>query len=167
MRRAEAGGARILRAEGSESESSLAFSALHQLLRPVPAEVDGLPGRQRAAMHDAFGEGSATSGPDLMLVGVAVLSLLSGLGDHHPVLVVLDDVQWFDRASLDALSFAARRLEGEPVTMLIGARDGDHLPGLDRHVPMLTLGPLDNAAANQLLDRPAAEEPHWPHQVAD
>ncbi|MFC5171030.1 helix-turn-helix transcriptional regulator [Streptomyces mutomycini] len=168
VRRAEAGGARILRAEGSESESSLAFSALHQLLRPVPAEVDGLPGRQRAAMHDAFGEGSATSGPDLMLVGVAVLSLLSGLGDHHPVLVVLDDVQWFDRASLDALSFAARRLEGEPVTMLIGARDGDHLPGLDRHVPMLTLGPLDNAAANQLLDlQPKSPTGHTRSRILD
>ncbi|MFI2610944.1 AAA family ATPase [Kitasatospora sp. NPDC018619] len=168
VRRAEAGGARILRAEGSESESSLAFSALHQLLRPVPAEVDRLPGRQRAAMQDAFGEGSATSGPGLMLVGVAVLSLLSGLGDRRPVLVVLDDVQWFDRASLDALSFAARRLDGEPVTMLIGARDGDHLRGLDRHVPMLTLGPLDNAAANQLLDlQPKSPAGHTRSRILD
>lgn len=168
VRRAGAGGARILRAEGSESESSLAFSALHQLLRPVPAEVDGLPERQRAAMRDAFGGGPATSGPDLMLVGVAVLNLLSGLGDHHPVLVVLDDVQWFDRASLDALSFAARRLEGEPVTMLIGARDGDHLPGLDRHMPMLTLGPLDNAAANQLLDlQPKSPTGHTRSRILD
>ncbi|MGI5466190.1 helix-turn-helix transcriptional regulator [Streptomyces sp. CA-132043] len=152
VRRAEAGGARVLRAEGSESESSLAFSALHQLLRPVPAEVDGLPGNQRAALRDAFGAGSAMVGPDLMLVGVAVLSLLSGLGDRHPVVVVLDDAQWFDRASLDVLSFAARRLAGEPVTMLIGARSGDHLPGFDRHVPTLTLGPLDNTAAHRLLD---------------
>jgi DNA-binding CsgD family transcriptional regulator len=152
VRRAEAGGARVLRAEGSESESSLAFSGLHQLLRPVPAEVDGLPGRQRAALRDALGGGSATSGPDLMLVGVAVLSLLSGLGDHGPALVVLDDAQWLDRASLNALSFAARRLEDEPVTMLIGARGEGHLPGFDRHVPVLTLGPLDNAAANRLLN---------------
>ncbi|MFE9682034.1 AAA family ATPase [Streptomyces sp. NPDC006285] len=152
VRRAEAGGARALRAEGSESESNLAFSALHQLLRPVPAAVDGLPAKQRAALRDAFGEGPAASGPDLMLVGVAVLSLLSGMGDQQPVLVVLDDAQWFDRASLDVLAFAARRLDGEPVTMLIGARGGDHLPGFDRQVPVLTLGPLDDAAANQLLD---------------
>ncbi|MFG1678546.1 AAA family ATPase [Nonomuraea sp. NPDC049269] len=152
VRRAEAEGALVLRAEGSESESSLAFSALHQLLRPVPVEVNGLPDRQRAALQGAFGVGSATSGPDLMLIGVAVLSLLSALGDHHPVLVVLDDAQWFDRASLDALSFAARRLEGEPVTMLIGARGGDHVPGFDRHLPTLTLGPLDKVAANRLLD---------------
>lgn len=168
VHRAEAGGARVLRAEGSESESSLAFSALHQLLRPVPAAVDALPGRQRAALQDAFGEGSATPGSDLMLVGVAVLSLLSGLGDHHRVLVVLDDAQWFDRASLDVLSFVARRLEGEPVTMLIGARGGDHLPGFDRHLPMLTLEPLDNAAAHQLLDlQPKSPTGHTRSRILD
>ncbi|MFL4910374.1 AAA family ATPase [Streptomyces sp. MMS24-I2-30] len=157
VRRAAAGGARVLRAEGSESESSLVYSALHQVLRPLPAEVEGLPERQRAALHAAFGTGPATPGqagaPDLMLIGVAVLSLLSALGDRHPVLVVLDDAQWFDRASLDALSFAARRLEGEPITMLIAARAGDDLPGFDRHAPTLTLGPLDEAAAGRLLDR--------------
>ncbi|ADI03948.1 transcriptional regulator [Streptomyces bingchenggensis BCW-1] len=157
-RRAEASGARVLRADGSESESSLAFSALHQLLRPVAAEMEGLPERQRAALYDAFGAGPATAAPDLMLLGIAVLSLLSGLGDRRPVLVVLDDAQWFDRASVDALSFAARRLAGEPVTMLIGARVGEHLPGFDGHVPTLALGPLDDAAANRLLDL----QPHSP-----
>ncbi|MFE2634460.1 ATP-binding protein [Streptomyces scopuliridis] len=150
--RAEARGARVLRADGSESESSLAFSALHQVLRPVRAEVDGLPERQRTALHDAFGAGPATAAPDLMLIGVAVLNLLSALAEQGPVLLVLDDAQWCDRASLDALSFAARRLRGERVTMLIGARTGDHLPGFDRHVQTLTLGPLDSAAANRLLD---------------
>ncbi|MEU5608603.1 AAA family ATPase [Streptomyces sparsogenes] len=150
--RAGASGARVLRAEGSESESGLAFSALHQLLRPVPAEVDGLPDRQRAALYDAFGAGPATAGCDPMLIGVAVLSLLSGLAGRGPVLVVLDDAQWFDRASLGALSFAARRLAGEPVTMLVAARTGDHLPGFDRRVPTLVLGPLEAAAAGRLLD---------------
>lgn len=156
VRRAEAGGARVLRAEGSEAESSLAYSALHQLLRPVSAEADGLPARQRAALHAAFGAGQAVArhpgAPDLMLIGVAVLSLLSALGDRLPVLVVLDDAQWCDRASLDALSFAARRLEGEPVTLLIGTRDGDHLPGFDRRTPTLTLGPLSGDTADRLLD---------------
>ena len=155
VRRAEAGGARVLRAEGSESEASLAFSALHQLLRPVPGAVAALPERQRVAIQHAFGVAPSTPGhasaPGLMLIGVAVLSLLSALGGRRPVLVVLDDAQWFDRASLDALSFVARRLEGEPVTMLIAVRGGDHLPGFDRHVPTLTLGPLDSAAADQLL----------------
>ncbi|GAB2602610.1 LuxR family transcriptional regulator [Streptomyces capparidis] len=155
-RRAEAGGVRVLRAEGSESESRLAFSALHQLLRPVSAEVDGLPERQRAAIQDAFGAGPPAprhaTPPDLMLIGGAVLSLLSALGSRGPVLVVLDDAQWLDRASLDALAFAARRLEGEPVTMLLAVRGGDHLPGFDGHAPTLTLGPLDKAAADRLLD---------------
>lgn len=156
VRRAEAGGAHVLRAEGSESESSLAFSALHQLLRPVPAEVDALPQRQRAAIHDAFGTGPSAPGgtgaPDLMLIGVAVLSLLSALGARRPVLVVLDNAQWFDRASLDVLSFVTRRLEGEGVTVLIAVRGGEHLPGFDRHVPALTLDPFGDDAANRLLD---------------
>ncbi|WP_078884076.1 helix-turn-helix transcriptional regulator [Streptomyces sp. NRRL S-340] len=155
-RRAEAAGARVLRAAGSESESGLAFSALHQLLRPVPAEVDRLPQRQRAAIQHAFGTGPdvlrPSAAPDLMLIGVGVLSLLSALGGRQPLLVVLDDAQWFDRASLDALAFAARRLDGEPVTMLVAARRGELLPGFGGHVPTLTLGPLDGAAAGRLLD---------------
>lgn len=152
VRRAEASGARVLRAEGSESESSLAFSALHQVLRPVSAEVDGLPERQRAALLGAFGAGPVPAEADLMLIGVAVLSVLSALGDRGAVVVVLDDAQWFDRASLDALSFAARRLAGEPVTMLIAARAGDQLPGFGRQVPTLTLEPLGAAAAGRLLE---------------
>jgi len=152
VRRAEARGARVLRAEGSESESSLAFAALHQLLRSLRTEVDELPERQRAALMHAFGAGPAPSEPDRMLVGVAVLNLLSDLGDHGPLLVVLDDAQWSDRASLDVLSFVARRLADEPVTILIGARSGDHVPGFDRHTPTLDLEPLDSAAASRLLD---------------
>nr|WP_309248737.1 AAA family ATPase [Streptomyces sp. MNP-20] len=150
--RAAAGGARVLRAEGSASESGLAFSALHQLLRPVLAEADRLPDGQRAAVRDAFGAGPATAGPDLMLLGVAVLSMLSGLGDHRPVFVVLDDAQWCDRASPDVLAFAARRLAGEPVTLLIGALGEDRLRGFDRRTPVLALEPLDEAAAHRLLD---------------
>ncbi|OKH99391.1 LuxR family transcriptional regulator [Streptomyces sp. CB02923] len=153
VRRAVARGTRVLRADGSASESDLAFSALHQLLRPVRAEADGLPERQRAALNDAFGTGRAAAAPDPMQTGLAVLNLLSALGERGPVLVVLDDAQWCDRASLDALAFAARRLAEEPVTMLVGARTGDgRSPGFDRHVPTLTLGPLDDAAAHRLLD---------------
>ncbi|MET9295036.1 AAA family ATPase [Streptomyces sp. NPDC003077] len=186
VRRAEVGGAHVLRAAGSESESSLPFSALHQLLRPVSAEVDGLPERQRAALRDAFGAEPATSrrssatacmepamprrssASPRMLIGVAVLGLLSALGERRPVLVVLDDAQWCDRASLEALSFAARRLEGERVTMLIAARGADLLLEFDRHAPTLTLGPLDNAAANRLLDlRPKSPTGHLRTRILD
>lgn len=151
-RLAAADGARVLRAEGTESESSLAFSGLHQLLRPVSAEVDGLPGKQRAAIRAALGEDAPATGPDPMLIGVALLSLLSELGGEGPVLVVLDDAQWLDRASLDALSFAARRLEGEPVTILVAARSGGDWPGVDHRLATLTLGALDDAAAGRLVD---------------
>ncbi|MEU0236184.1 AAA family ATPase [Nocardiopsis sp. NPDC006198] len=159
-RRAGADGARVLRAAGSESESGLAFSSLHQLLRPLHDEVDELPDGQRAALREAFGAGRAVAregAPDPLLLGIAVLGLLSAMGERQPVLVALDDAQWFDRASLDALAFAARRLAGEPVTVLVAAREGHRLPGFDRHVPTLTLGPLDGAAAGRLLDlQPAA-----------
>ncbi|MFF3274205.1 AAA family ATPase [Streptomyces chrestomyceticus] len=151
-RRAAVRGTRVLRACGTESEADLAFSALHQLLRPVRAEADALPPGQRAALHDALGTGQAGASPDPLLTGLAVLGLLSALGERGPVLAVLDDAQWCDRASLDALAFAARRLAEEPVTVLVGARTGDRLPGFDRQVPVLTLGPLDDAAAHRLLD---------------
>ncbi|MER7413267.1 helix-turn-helix transcriptional regulator [Streptomyces cacaoi] len=173
-RRAEASGVRVLRAEGSETEAKLAFSALHQLLRPLLAEAgaDALPEGQRDALRDAFGAGPAAppraGAPDPMLLGGAVLSLLAHQGDRGPVLVVLDDVQWFDRASLVALSFAAGRLAGEPVTMLIAARDGAHPAGFDRHVPTLVLGPLDDAAANRLLDlQPTAVDGRTRARVLD
>ncbi|MFJ9554258.1 AAA family ATPase [Nocardiopsis sp. NPDC101807] len=159
-RRAGADGARVLRAAGSESESGLAFSSLHQLLRPVRDEVDGLPDGQRAALREALGAGPAVAregAPDPLLLGIAVLGLLSAMGERQPVLVALDDAQWFDRASLDALAFAARRLVGEPVAVLVAAREGHRLPGFDRHVPTITLGPLDGASADRLLDlQPAA-----------
>lgn len=157
-RRAAADATRVLRAVGSESESDLAFSALHQLLRPVRARAQALPDRQRAALRDALGAGPAEDPPGPMLLGVAVLNLLSALGEEGPVLVVLDDAQWLDRASLDVLSFVAGRLAGEPVAMLVGARAGEHLPRFGRQVPVVTLGALDDVSANRLLDL----QPHSP-----
>ncbi|MFJ9174055.1 AAA family ATPase [Streptomyces sp. NPDC102360] len=154
LRRARVSGVRVLRAEGSESEASLAFSGLHQLLRPVAAAVDRLPERQRTALAGALGTGPAVEGtPDLMLVGVALLSLLSESADPQPLMLVIDDAQWIDRASLDALAFAVKRLDAEPLTLLIGVRTDDPLPAFDRHWPALTLAPLDAAAAGRLLDR--------------
>lgn len=154
MRWARVSGVRVLRAEGSESEANLAYSGLHQLLRPVAAAVGRLPERQRTALAGALGTGPAVeAGPDLMLIGVALLSLLSESAAPQPLLLVIDDAQWLDRASLDALAFAVKRLDAEPVTVLIGVRTGDPLPALDRHWPTLTLAPLDDAAAGRLLDR--------------
>ncbi|MBU6533130.1 AAA family ATPase [Streptomyces sp. A108] len=154
-RRVAAGGTRVLRAAGSESESDLAFSALHQLLRPVRARAQALPDGQRAALRDALGAGPAApppGPPGTVLLGAAVLNLLSALGEDGPVLLVLDDAQWLDHASLDILSFVAGRLAGEPVAVLMGARPDDRLPGPHRRVPVVELGPLDDVSANRLLD---------------
>ncbi|WP_437113333.1 AAA family ATPase [Streptomyces venezuelae] len=161
-RRVAADGAQVLHAEGSASEERLAFAALHRLLRPVRAEADALPERQRAALREAFGAGTGEGPPDLMLVGLAVLTLLSTLGERHPVVVILDDAHWFDRASLDALAFAAARLTTEPVALMIGTADdhvtsrtpsdGGRLPGFGRRTPTLALAPLDATAAGWLLE---------------
>ncbi|GAA2132937.1 ATP-binding protein [Actinomadura napierensis] len=147
-RRAGAAGRRVLRAAGRESERDLAFAGLHQLLRPVLDEAAGLPDRPRRSLLGAFG--LVPDAADPLLTGVAVLTLLSQVGEQAPLLVVLDDAQWIDSASADVLAFAARRLDGDPVTVLAAVRDGD--PGLDPAFPTLALGPLDRAASRRLLD---------------
>ncbi|WP_109033235.1 helix-turn-helix transcriptional regulator [Streptomyces rubrogriseus] len=169
-------GQRVLRAVGSESETPLAFAGLHQLLRPVLRSLDGLPARQRSALRTALGlaEDAGDAGdaehtdhadhadhastPDALLVGLAVLTLLSDLSEPAPLLVVVDDAQWIDRASLDVLSFLARRMAGEPVTLLMGVRAAAVLPGFDKGYERLEIGPLSGDAANRLLD----EQPKRP-----
>ncbi|WP_158893339.1 helix-turn-helix transcriptional regulator [Amycolatopsis anabasis] len=141
-------GGRVLRMTGSESETNLPFAGLHQLLRPVLGETANLPGRQRSALLGAIGLDDAGA-PDRLLIGVALLTLLSELAQRAPVLVVADDLQWIDAGSLEALAFAARRIDGEPLAVLAGTRDAAKLPGF----PVLPLGPLDARAAGALLDR--------------
>jgi hypothetical protein len=88
-----------------------------------------------------------------------VLTLLSHLSEDHPLLVVADDAQWLDRGSLDALAFAARRLESEPLVLLLGARGNLPPPGFERDFPELLLEPLSTQDAGRLLDA----QPHPPH----
>ncbi|MFC3574539.1 AAA family ATPase [Streptomyces yaanensis] len=158
VERTRSAGHRVLRAVGSESESHLAFAGLHQMLRPVLGELDSLPSRQRSSLRAALGLDEHAETPDAMLVGLAVLTLLSDLAEPAPLLVVVDDAQWIDRASLDALSFVARRMDSEPVTLLVGVRAADALPGFDKGYERLELGPLSGEAANRLLD----EQPDRP-----
>ncbi|WP_345538221.1 helix-turn-helix transcriptional regulator [Phytohabitans rumicis] len=151
---ARACGWRVLRADGSERETGLAFAALHQLLGPVLKAATRLPDRQRAALLGAFGlEGDGLRAPDQLLIGAALLTLLSDLAEERPVLVVVDDAQWIDRGSLDALAYAARRLDASPSAALLAARGTAAPAGLDRGLPALTLEPLARDASNQLLDR--------------
>ncbi|MFJ8827441.1 AAA family ATPase [Streptomyces sp. NPDC102467] len=151
--RARGAGGRVLRAVGSGSEAHLGFAGLHQLLRPVLAEAQGLPSRQRSALRAVLGLEECAETPDAMLVGLAVLTLFSDLAETAPLLVVVDDAQWIDRGSLDVLSFVARRMDSEPVTLLVGVRTAAALPGFDKGYERLELGPLDDEAANLLLDR--------------
>jgi DNA-binding CsgD family transcriptional regulator len=141
---------RVLRGAGIESEADLPFAALHLLLRPVLDRVGTLPGLQADALRAALGL-AKTDSEDRFLVGLAVLSLLSELAEDGPVLCLVDDAQGLDRASADALLFAARRLDAEGVAIIFAARDGEHAftaPG----VPELRLRGLDAQAAATLLD---------------
>ena len=150
--RARLAGMRVLSVTGRESESKLAFAGLHQLLRPVLSGAGRLPGRQAQALLGALGLVADPDAADPLLPGIAVLTLLSDLSEHSPVLVVADDAHWLDRSSLDALAFAGSRLDAEPVVLLVGARGQAPPAGFDRGFPQLHLEPLSAADAGRLLD---------------
>jgi len=150
--RARLAGLRVLSVTGRESESRLAFAGLHQLLRPVLPDAAGLPARQAQALRRALGLSADPGAADPLLIGAAVLTLLSDLSERSPVLVVADDAHWLDRSSLDALAFAGSRLDAEPVVLLVGARGQAPPPGLDRGFPEMLLEPLSAADAGLLLD---------------
>jgi predicted ATP-dependent serine protease len=115
-------GMRVARAAGVESEMELAFAGLHLLCGPLLDRLERLPAPQRDALGAAFGlrEGAA---PDRFLVGLAVLTLLAEVAEERPLLCVVDDAQWLDRASAQVLAFAARRLLAEPVGLVFAARE--------------------------------------------
>ncbi|WP_394619505.1 LuxR C-terminal-related transcriptional regulator [Lentzea sp. JNUCC 0626] len=118
---AAAGDVRVLRGVGIESEAELAFGALHLLLYPHLDRLDLLPAPQAAALRGAFGLSDAPATP--FLIGAATLTLLAELAAEKPVLCVVDDAQWLDRGSSDALLFAARRFQADPVAMLFAVRE--------------------------------------------
>src|SRR4051812_2037053 len=137
----------VLRADGVEAEMELAFAAVHQLCMSVLDRLERLPGPQREALATTFGL-SAGGVPDRFFVGLAVLGLLSEVAEKRPLLCVIDDAQWLDRASAQALALVARRMLAEPVVMLFAAREPSNLlAGL----PELVLGGLGNADARALL----------------
>ena len=116
-----ASGFRVMRAVGVESEMELAFAALQQLCAPLIDRLDRLPTPQREALGVAFGL-RAGDAPDRFLVGLAVLSLLAEAAEEQPVVCVVDDAQWLDRASVQALVFVARRLLAESIALLLATR---------------------------------------------
>jgi len=126
----QASGCRVVRAAGVQSEMELAFAGLHQLLGPMLDHLDRLPVPQRDALRTAFGVNPGST-PDRFFIGLAVLSLLSDVAEEQPLICLVDDEQWLDRASAQALAFVARRLEAESVGLIFAARGTDEeLAGL-------------------------------------
>jgi DNA-binding CsgD family transcriptional regulator len=147
---AGAGGARVLRTQGLESEAPLAFAALHRLLRPLRELRDRLPAPQARALRLAFGEEEGAA-VEPFLVAVATLSALTEAGEERPVLCVVDDAHWLDDASADALLFVARRVQADRVALVFAARDADARTFRHDGVPALQLGALDATSAGALL----------------
>jgi DNA-binding CsgD family transcriptional regulator/tetratricopeptide (TPR) repeat protein len=142
-----ASGVRVMRAVGVESEMELAFAALQQLCAPMLDRLDRLPAPQQDALGVAFGL-RAGDAPDRFLVGLAVLSLLAEVAEERPLVCVVDDAQWLDRASAQALVFVARRLLAESVALVLVTRDpSEELRGF----PGLVVEGLRNGDARALL----------------
>jgi DNA-binding CsgD family transcriptional regulator len=146
--RASGSGCRVARAVGVQSEMELAFAGLHQLCAPMLDHLSRIPVPQHDALATALGI-AAGPPPDRFLVGLAVLSLLSEVAGERPLICVIDDEQWLDRASVQALGFAARRLGADPVGLVFAARDpGPALAGL----PELEVDGLRDDHARALLE---------------
>jgi DNA-binding CsgD family transcriptional regulator/tetratricopeptide (TPR) repeat protein len=138
----------VVRAVGVQSEMELVFAGLHQLCAPILDRAEHLPLPQREALRTAFGLSAGTA-PDRFLVGLAVLGLLSEVAAERPLICLVDDEQWLDRASAQVLGFVARRLAAEPVALVFGARvPGAELAGL----PELVVDGLPEEDARALLD---------------
>jgi DNA-binding CsgD family transcriptional regulator len=144
---ASAAGLGIARAAGVESEMELAFAALHQMVAPMLDRVQRLPDPQRDALGVACGQ-RAGGAPDRFLVGLATLSLLAEAASERALLCVIEDAQWLDRASAQALGFVARRLLGEPVALVVTTRE---LDGEFSRLPELLVEGLGDGDARKLL----------------
>ena len=141
-------GCRVARTVGVQSEMELAFAGLHQLCAPLFDHLDRLPRPQHDALRTTFGV-NAGAPPDRFLIGLAVLSLLAEVAGERPLICVVDDEQWLDRASVQALGFVARRLAADPVGLVFAARvPGQELAGL----PELEVEGLRDDDARALLD---------------
>jgi DNA-binding CsgD family transcriptional regulator len=141
-------GCRVARVAGIQSEMELAFAGLHQLCTPLIGHAESLPTPQREALQTALGLADGPA-PDRFLVGLAVLGLLSEAAEERPLICLVDDEQWLDRASAQALGFAARRLAADPVGVVFAARiAGPDVAGLAE----LTVAGLAEGDARALLE---------------
>jgi DNA-binding CsgD family transcriptional regulator len=150
------GGRRVLRTTGVEVESDIAFAGLYGLLRPIIDKLGELPETQAAALSGALGLG-ASLGSDRLLVSAAALSLLAAAAEDAPLLCLVDDAQFLDVESAEALVFSARRLAAERVAILFAVREGTARAFAAPGVPELLVEGLGREAATRLLAESAPE----------
>ncbi|MGW2449239.1 helix-turn-helix transcriptional regulator [Streptomyces sp. NPDC001675] len=161
-------GLRALRVAGREYENELAFAGLHQLCAPLLDRMNRLSAPQRDALSVAFGLRSGAK-PDRFHIGLAVLGMLSDVAEREPVVCVVDDAQWMDQESAQALAFVARRVESEAVALLFSLRELDqrqelaglptlHIEGLrEYHARTLLTAQLHAPIDERVLDRVLGE----------
>ena len=151
-----AAGMRVLAATGIAAEARVAFAALHTLLSPLLDKADLLPGPQRRALLTAFGVDEVEA-PSPLRIGLAALNLMAHAAADHPVLALADDVHWFDDESAQVLLFVARRVNGHPIVVLAGTRDGstDRFRGAD--ISQMRLEGLAEEDTGRLLSRRAPD----------
>jgi DNA-binding CsgD family transcriptional regulator len=147
---------RVLRARGIESEAQIPFGSLLELLRPALAMLDAIPEPQAVALEGALAlrRGAAQ---ERFAVGAATLSVLAAYAEHAPVAVLVDDAQWLDVSSAQALLFAFRRLVADPIAVIVAVREGEPslLDGAD--LPALRIGGLTSDEAAKLMPGLAPE----------
>ena len=147
---------RILASTGVQSERELPFAGVHALLHSLLDEVQALPGPQAVALRSALAMGPSSEG-DAFAIYAAVLGLLANAAASEPILVVVDDVQFLDRASSEALGFAFRRLRGEPIAVLIGLRTEERSTFDVEGLPAIGIEPLPDPDAVALLEAAAPD----------
>ena len=150
-RRAASRGFRRLRMTGSQAEANLPFAGLHQLVRPVLGGLDALPDAHRQALFTAFGLVDAAA-PDIFKIAMAALDLLAEIAAQAPLLLIVEDAHWLDRSTLDVLAFVTRRLQADPIVLLVATRDGYKSALDDCDSVELRLERLDDANAARVLD---------------
>jgi len=154
----------VVRGLGVESEAQLEFSGLLEVCWPMRDTLDELPDHQAGVLRSALGIGPGEE-QDRFSVGAATLSLFAASAEANPVCVLVDDAQWLDPASQEALIFAAKRLQADRAALLFGARDGEERPFEAPGIESISLSGLPRDAAAQLLGR--ADATQLAPEVAD
>jgi DNA-binding CsgD family transcriptional regulator len=144
-------GMAVLSTTGVQSEAHLPFAGLHQLLRPVRGRAGELRDVQRAALDAAFGL-THEPAPEHFRIAMAVLDLVSDVATDTPLLVIVDDAHWLDRPTSDVLAFVARRIESDPIVVLVAIRDGYPSALSEAGLPEHEVSALDDTTAEALLD---------------